>query len=138
MKIKRRKTALTAVIILAAIIGLLAFLFWYFFVSMYHLPEGTEIDRVVSPDGTYTLVLYAVAPPAEAVARRGELINNETGKKKNIYWDFATTSTYQYWNDHLTGIRWLDEVTVEINGIQLDVRHEHYNRRIGPRWEPEE
>ncbi len=128
MKSKRMRSVLTVVIILAAIIGLFAFLFWYFFVSMSHLPEGTEINRVVSPDGTYTLVAYYASPATVSGSVRGELVNNETEKKKNIYWRYKCGRA---------DIQWLDESTVIINGTKLDVRYDTYDWRHDPDFQPD-
>ena len=46
--------------------------------------------------------------------------NNNTGKEKNIYWQYRCTEA---------NIVWLDEDTVQINGIELNVKRDTYDYR---------
>ncbi|WP_455662727.1 DUF5412 family protein, partial [Pradoshia sp.] len=53
-------------------------------------------------------------------AVRGELVFNESGKAKNIYWDDR---------EDTANITWTDNDTAEINGHSLDVLNDTYDFR---------
>ena len=75
-----------------------------------------------SPAGTYTLKSYRTDGGATtSYAIRGELnFNAENKKPKNIYWEYRVENAE---------VEWLDEDTVMINGVQLDVPDEKYDFR---------
>lgn len=50
----------------------------------------------------------------------GKLKNNNNGKTKNIYWQY---------NCEKAEISWINDETVKINGIQLEVKNEIYDFR---------
>ena len=90
-------------------------------IGMKNLPEGEWMDSVTSPDGTYQIRAYLVNGGATvAWAVRCEVVTISTGKARNLYWEYRCNTAE---------IRWVDEVTVEINGIQLDVRKDSYDWR---------
>ncbi|WP_404409468.1 DUF5412 domain-containing protein [Jeotgalibacillus malaysiensis] len=103
------------------ILGLIALLIFFFFYSMDRLTEGEFMTEETSPDGTYTLKAYLTNGGATvAYAVRGELVTNDSGKTKNISWQYR---------EEEAEIEWLDEDTVVINGVELDVPGERYDYR---------
>ena len=75
-----------------------------------------------SPGGKYTLKSYRTDGGATtSYAIRGELkFNTENKKPKNIYWEYRTENAT---------VEWLDDDTVIINRVQLDVPDEKYDFR---------
>jgi outer membrane lipoprotein-sorting protein len=111
-------------ILIAASLILLIFVFgvyWAFF-DMNRLPEGVLISEALSPDGTYTVKAYHVSGSATVSdSVRGELVfNNMIRKPKNIYWNYR---------EDTAEIIWIDEDTVTINGISLDVPEDRFDFR---------
>lgn len=114
---------LKKIITVIIIIGLALFVsIYYFFYDMDRLSGGTIIAEETSPDGTYTVKAYLGehgATVADTV--RGELVfNNMVRKPKNIYWNYREEEAVIYW---------IDEDTVVINEIELDVPGEVYDFR---------
>ena len=93
-----------------------------FYFSMSSLPGGKFLSEVASPSGEYTIKAYRTNGGATvAYAIRGELNFNNSGKKpKNIYWNYRENSAT---------IEWIDNDTVMINGIELDVPNEKFDFR---------
>jgi hypothetical protein len=94
----------------------------HFFFSMSKLPEGEFLTEVKSPNGEYTVKAYVLMSGATvADAVRGEVVyHQKRDKKKNIYWGYR---------DSTADIVWIDDHTVSINGIELDVRKDVYDFR---------
>ena len=89
------------------------------FFSLNALPEGELISSSVSPDETYEVKIYLCNGGATVdYAIRGELVYKN--KAKNIYWAYHEQSAE---------VEWLDNYTVMINDIILDVRYEEYDYR---------
>ena len=107
-------------IIILIIIGILAYIQYYYCYSMATLPKGDYIGESTSPDGKYTLKAYLDSPALSSDCVRGELINNTTGKTKNIYWE------YREWR---ADIYWENDNTAVINGTILNVEKEVYDFR---------
>lgn len=94
--------------------------YWAFF-DMDRLPTGEYLTEQTSPDGTYTLKAYLTNGGATtAYAIRGELVDNNSHKSKNIYWNYR---------EEEAEIEWLDEDTVVMNGRTLEVPDEQYDFR---------
>ena len=107
---------------LAGILVILLFIFNHFFFSMSHLPTGEFLTEATSPNEDYTVKAYVSRSGATvADAVRGEVINHQKKSKvKNIYWGYRESEAE---------IVWIDDVTVSINGVDLDVRKEVYDWR---------
>lgn len=104
------------------ITGFLSYgVYWAFF-DMNRLPEGELISDVTSPSEIYTFKAYLTNGGATtSYAIRGELNFNDSDKKsKNIYWNNREDEVE---------IEWMDNDTVIINGIELDVEHETFDFR---------
>ncbi|UJF16614.1 DUF5412 domain-containing protein [Jeotgalibaca sp. MA1X17-3] len=107
---------------LLVIVGLLSYGFYWAFFDMNRLPEGELIADVSSPKETYTIKAYLTNGGATtSYAIRGELHFNDSNKKaKNIYWNNR---------EEEVEIEWMDDDTVRINGIELEVEDEKFDFR---------
>ena len=84
--------------------------------------DGQEVLTVSqSPDSTYTVTAYRNNGGATtSYALLCSVKNNETGKEKNIYWKYPCSEVEIYW---------VDNKTVNINNIELDVKKDTYDYR---------
>lgn len=84
--------------------------------------DGQELlNEVISPDGKYTVSSYLNNGGATTdYAVLCSVKNNQTGKEKNIYWNYHCTEA---------NIEWTNEDTVTINGIELNVTKDTYDYR---------
>ena len=107
---------------LAGIVFIIFVLFNHFFFGMSHLPEGDFLTEMTSPNEEYTVKAYVSKSGATvADAVRGEVIyHQKNDKKKNIYWEYRESEAE---------ISWIDETTISINGVKLDVRKDVYDWR---------
>lgn len=120
MKVQKNKTKILIIVVLLLIP---VYFIYKFFFSMSALPNGEFLYQVDSPNKEYTINIYVVSASATvADSIRAELVFNDRISKrpKNIYWQYR-----QSWVD----VVWLDNVTVNINGITLDVRKDIYDFR---------
>ena len=94
----------------------------FFFFSTKHLPEGDFMTEAISPNGDYTVRAYLSNSGATvAFAVRGEVVyHNKRNKTKNIYWAYR---------EEQAEIIWLDDHTVSINGVELNVKKDVYDWR---------
>ena len=115
-----KKKAIMAAIILTALTGY--FIYWAF-CDISRLPTGKLISEVQSPGGTCTIKSYLIDGGATtSYGISGELnFNIENKKPKNIYWEYRVENA---------AVEWLDDYTVMINGIELDVPDYRYDFRI--------
>ena len=107
---------------LAGIILILILVINHFFFSMANLPEGELLTESESPNGEYTVRAYvSMSGATVADAVRGEVVyHQKKDKKKNIYWNYRESTAE---------IDWIDEHTISINGVKLDVRKDVYDFR---------
>lgn len=94
--------------------------YWAFF-DIQRLKGEELLEEISSPDGNYTVSVYlnnggATTDYAVLCSAR----NNETEKERNIYWQYHCTKA---------NVEWLDEKTVDINGVELDVEKDSYDYR---------
>ena len=119
------KKWLVPVIIVASILliifALISYgIYWAFF-DIQRL-DGQEVITVsYSPDSSYTVTAYLNNGGATTdYAVLCAVKNNKTGKERNIYWNYHCSTA---------DIQWLDDKTVSINGIELDVTKDKYDYR---------
>ncbi len=106
-------------IILVITIGIYA-IHWAFF-DIQRIDGQELINEVVSPDGKYTVSAYLNNGGATTdYAVLCSVRNNETDKAKNIYWNYHCTKAE---------IEWIDEKTIAINGVELNVTKDTYDYR---------
>lgn len=122
-----RKILIRFLIILGVIMLLMGYGVYHFFYSMDSLPQGEYLCESTSPQGTYTVKLYVDSPALSSDAIRGEVINNETGKKRNIYWE----DDRNLFNEGIVEnkIIWENDETVIINGKMINVKKDTYDYR---------
>lgn len=107
-------------IIFIMLIGSLGYVLYSVFFSIDKLPEGSLIQSSDSPDNLYTLNMYLVSGLTTGNSLRGELLQNETRRKKNIYWNRHESQAVVYW---------LSNSKVVINGFELNVINDVYDWR---------
>ena len=119
------KKWLVPVIIVASILliifALISYgIYWAFF-DIQRL-DGQEVITISdSPDSSYTVTAYLNNGGATTdYAVLCAVKNNKTGKERNIYWNYHCSTA---------DIQWLDDKTVSINGIELDVTKDKYDYR---------
>lgn len=79
------------------------------------------ITESTSPDKKYTITIYLNNGGATTdFAILGVLKNNKTKISKNIYWQYHCETA---------NIEWLDDKTVKINNVTLDVSKDTYDYR---------
>lgn len=111
--------AVTAVIYTTKVIYTSIYSFGNFL--YYHKPQGEFMYGVESPNGEYTVNAYLCNGGATvAYAVRGEVVNNETGEKRNIYWDYRIKTAE---------IEWINNDVVSINGHVLNIHTDSYDYR---------
>lgn len=87
---------------------------------MLNLPDGDYIDSLDSPNGEYTLKAYRYSGGATMDwSLRVEVVNNNTNKKINIYWKY---------HEKDADMKWIDNETVEINEVILNIHKDYYNQ----------
>ena len=94
-------------------------------ITIYHrattLPAGELIGSSTSPNGDYTIQAYLCDGGATTdQAIRAEVLNNTSGKVRNIY---------RQYHAYEADIKWLSDTLVRINGVELDVRTDAYDYR---------
>ena len=116
-----KKTLLIIGIVLLLIISMLGYGFYWAFYDIQSI-EGQEIiQEVSSPNGTYTVTAYLHNGGATTdYAVLCSVKYNGRNKEKNIYWQYHC---------YEADIIWIDEYTVQINDVVLDVRKDTYDYR---------
>ena len=116
-----KKALLIVGIVVLLIISLLGYGIYWAFYDIQRL-EGQEIiQEVASPNGTYVVTAYLNNGGATTdYAVLCSVKTNGRNSEKNIYWQYHCSKT---------DIVWLDEQTVQINGIELNVKKDTYDYR---------
>ena len=91
------------------------------FRDMDHLPEGELITSSDSSNRDYTINAYLCSGNATTdFSVRCSVKNNKEDTERNIYWQY---------HEEEAEITWIDDITVEINGIKLNVETDTYDYR---------
>lgn len=116
-----RRTLTIAVLILLFVIAILGYGIYWAFYDIQRI-EGQEIiGEVSSPEGTYTVTAYLNnGGAATGYAVLCSVKTNGQNKEKNIYWQYHCEEA---------DIVWVDEYTVQINGVELNVEKDTYDYR---------
>lgn len=89
--------------------------------DMSELPEGEFLHSSMSPEGTYRVDAYVCSGNATTdFSVRCSVTEVDSNEERNFYW------AYHY---ETADIQWIDDTTVVINGIQLDVTKDSYDWR---------
>ena len=107
--------------VILLIFSLLVYGIYWAFYDIQRLEGHDVIEEVSSPNGTYTIKAYLNNDGATTgYAVLCSVKNNITGKEKNIYWQNSCIKA---------DIIWLNEDTVKINGVELNVKRDTYDYR---------
>ena len=88
---------------------------------MDNLPEGELILSSDSPNGQYRVDAFLCSGNATTdFSVRCAVIEISSNKSRNIYWQY---------HQETAEINWIDETTVKINGIKLNVITDAYDWR---------
>ncbi|AVK85468.1 hypothetical protein C3943_19035 [Lysinibacillus sp. B2A1] len=124
-RVEQKKVYRKALIILCVwflfIVSIIGYgIYWLFFDWSRFKQE--LIAESTSPNGTYTVNAYVSDGGATtSYTVLGELVfNKENKKSKKIYWQYR---------ENEADISWIDDETVKINGVTLDVPNETYDYR---------
>lgn len=116
-----KRTLSIICIVLLVVISILGYGIYWAFYDIQRLEGQEVIQEVSSPNDTYTITAYLNNGGATTgYAVLCSVKNNSTGKEKNIYWQYSCTKA---------DIVWLDEETVQINGVELNVKKDTYDYR---------
>ena len=119
--ISLKKTFLIVGIVALFLVSLLGYGIYWAFYDIQRLEGQEVIQEVPSPDGTYTVTAYLNSGGATTdYAVLCSVKTNGRGKEKNIYWKYHCEDV---------SIQWLDDETVKIDGVELNVRKDTYDYR---------
>lgn len=122
MKKKNKILLFSAPIVVILVIITTYFSLTKYIYGLYALPKGKFLTESTSPNGEYTVRTYKCTGDIETdVSIRGELINNKTNKKRNIYWD------HKIYN---ANIIWDTDNSVIINAHKINLQNGKYNWRV--------
>ena len=118
---KSRKYFIVICITIVGIVSGISYGINWAFYDIQRINGQEYITESTSPNGTYTVTAYLNNGGATtSYAVLGTLKNNENGKIKNIYWKYRCEKA---------DISWVNDETVKINEIQLNVKKEIYDYR---------
>ena len=118
---KYMKIIIPIVIVFSLIIAFVIYgIHWAFF-DIQRIEGQEVIEEVISPNDNYTITAYLNNGGATSdYAVLCSVTDNQTGKERNIYWQYHCSEAE---------IEWKDEKTVIINGVELDVLKDSYDYR---------
>lgn len=99
---------------------MLGYLFYWAFYDISRISKDEILVESISPDGAYTIIFYLSnggATNSDGIV--GELVINETGKKRNIYWDLQEDVV----------VEWLENNIVNINNNIINLPNGKYDYR---------
>lgn len=119
--VKIKKNILTIFLSISIIVSVIVYGFYWSFYDIQRIDGQEYITESTSPNGEYTVIAYLNNGGATTgYAILGTLQNNNSGKTKNIYWQYKCEKAE---------ISWINDETIKINGIQLNVKNETYDFR---------
>jgi hypothetical protein len=110
---KKMESITTFTVVWSMIGGLVVLLMLGRLVSSGRPYEMVLLEQAASPDETFVASLYMhlSGGAAGTVYMRGYVINAATGENRRIYTSFRRGSF---------SVEWLDDITVVINGVEID------------------
>ena len=116
-----KKALLIGAIVVLLIVSFFGYGIHWAFYDIQRLEGQEVIEEVTSPNGTYTITAYLNSGGATTdYAVLCSVKKNGRNKEKNIYWQYHCEGA---------GIVWLDDNTVRINGVELNVERDTYDYR---------
>ena len=121
----KRSSKVSVIVLIAVsvliVVSIIAYGTYWAFFDIQRINGQEKIKEVSSPNQEYTVTAYLNnGGTTTDYAVLCKVTNNETGKERNIYWNY-------HCND--AEIVWLDETTVTINGVELDVLKDKFDWR---------
>ena len=108
-------------ILLLLVITILGYGIYWAFYDIQSIKGQKTIQEVSSPNGTYTVTAYLNNGGATtAYAVLCSVKTNGRNSEKNIYWQYPCNTA---------SIVWIDEQTVKINGVELNIKKDTYDYR---------
>lgn len=121
MQEKIKKRLITICIIIATMVGGVAYAINWAFYDIERITGQEYLKQSTSPNGTYTVTAYLNNGGATTdFAVLVTLKNNKNGKTKNIYWQYHCEKA---------DIEWLNDERIKINGVELNVKNQVYDYR---------
>ena len=103
---------------ITTVIILMGILYYCYFYTMLLLPKGELFYSSASPNGTYVFNAYIGGGGATAGNTvRGEIVNNKTKEKRNIYWDYYLNTVK---------VKWINDECIIINNKEIKNIHTDY------------
>lgn len=121
-KVKKCKKTKRIIVTISFVLLIVYGIYWAFF-DIQRI-EGEEfLSESTSPDGRYTVTAYLNNGGATTdYAVLCTATDNETGRDRNIYWNYKCEKAEIEWVDEDTAI-------IVINGVELDVMKDKYDWR---------
>ncbi len=108
-------------LVLLLLVGILGYAFYWAFYDIQRIKGVEMLATAIAPDGQHIVTTYLTNGGATtSYGVIGEVRNNNTGKSWNIYWQ------YRCWEAE---VDWIDNETVVINGVKLNIHHDKYDFR---------
>lgn len=115
---KKIALKLTTILMLIIVLGLMFSAFVAYKQNPQHIKGQDVIATFPSPSNTYILTTYLNnSGMTTDFAVLGRVQNTETGKSRNVYWKYHCT---------VSRVEWLNDTTVVLNDITLDVEKDMY------------
>ena len=115
---KTKRIIVTISFVLLIVYGI----YWAFF-DIQRIDGQEFLSESTSPDGRYTVTAYLNNGGATTdYAVLCTATDNETGRERNIYWNYKCEKAEIEWVDEDTAI-------IVINGVELDVMKDKYDWR---------
>lgn len=118
---KTKKHLITIFIIITIMVCGVAYVINWAFFDIQRINGQKYLTESSSPNGTYTVTAYLNNGGATtSYSVLGILKNNKNGKIKNIYWQYRCEKAE---------IEWLNDESIRINGVELNVKNEIHDYR---------
>ncbi|MBR3808875.1 MAG: DUF5412 domain-containing protein [Clostridia bacterium] len=121
-KVKKCKKTKRIIVTISFVLLIVYGIYWAFF-DIQRIDGQEFLSESTSPDGRYTVTAYLNNGGATTdYAVLCTATDNETGRERNIYWNYKCEKAEIEWVDEDTAI-------IVINGVELDVMKDKYDWR---------
>jgi hypothetical protein len=109
----KRRVILWILLPAIAVVGCIAFIIYSYFFTLSYVPRGKYLTSVESPNHSYRINVYRIEGPATVSDTvRGELVDERSGHKKNVYWGYKVSDAK---------VVWINNDVVSINGHKINI-----------------
>lgn len=121
MKNKRKAKIIAVLVLMVFVAVAIPSVLYIKLFTIWGIKGQQLLASASSPDNRYTVTAYLNNSGATtSYCVLGTLKDNKTGFERNIYWQEDADAAY---------IEWVDETTVIINAVELDVKKDTYDYR---------